>query len=168
MVIRLLIRGGAWLLLLGSWGALHAQSMPRTVVGSAGTYYTNLLFGNLHFTVGEVAVARYTADAALDEGFHRMYFDLVVDTKDVTPAEWAVSVFPNPTADRLRVALPSHLTRTIAQLYSSTGQVVLQVPDLSPDAELDVSHLPAGTYWLRLHDLAGQQTATFQVQKIQR
>lgn len=167
MVTRLLIRGGALLLLLGSWGALHAQSMPRTVVGSAGTYYNNLLFGNLHFTVGEVAVARYTTDATLDEGFHRMYFDLVVDTKDMAPAPWAVSVYPNPTADRLRIALPD-LTRTTARLYSSTGQVVLQLANLSHDAELDVSHLPAGTYWLRLHDPAGQQSATFQVQKIQR
>ena len=154
------------LLLFGLSPPLSGQDMARSVVGNAGDYYENLLFGNLHFTVGEVAVSRFQNGQELDEGFHRVYYDLVVKTDSPLPEEWAVQVYPNPTTSFLRVELESFGT-VRAQLFNGTGQAVLDIPHLQSGEELDLSLLPAGAYWLRLQDEEGRR-GHFQVQKIAR
>ncbi|MEL6973390.1 MAG: hypothetical protein AAFO02_24740, partial [Bacteroidota bacterium] len=63
--------------------SLAAQDLPRTVIGNSGDYYDNLIFGSLHFTVGEIAVAEYGTDVQLGEGFHRSYYDLLVSSEDL-------------------------------------------------------------------------------------
>lgn len=155
---------GAILFLLGSFCDLKAQDMPRTVIGSNGDYYDNLLFGSLHFTVGEVAVARYQNGLELGEGFHRAYHDLLVENKEILPLDWAVNVYPNPTTERIRITLPSTAVAE-AQLYNQLGQLVHQQTDILSESELDMSQLPAGTYLLRLWDETGRQ-GTFQVLKV--
>lgn len=152
------------LFLLLSVGYLHAQDMPRTVVGSSGDYYDNLLFGSLHFTVGEVAVARYQNELELGEGFHRAYYDLLVDSKEILPLDWAVNIYPNPTTERIRIQLPEP-GQTTAELYNSTGQLLFQQAVLETDQEIDLATYPAGTYLLRLSDQSGRQ-GTFRVLKI--
>jgi hypothetical protein len=146
---------------------LSAQTMPRTVVSSSGEYLDNLLFGTLNFTVGEVAVNRYQGAMDLAEGFHRVYYDLVVSNEEVLPADWSVLVYPNPTTEYLKVEFSKQEDRVNAQLYSSTGQLILQQSDISYETELDLQALPAGTYWLRLIDETGRQ-GSFQIQKVVR
>lgn len=163
LVLPVLIFG---LILFGSTiSNLSAQTMPRTVVGSSGEYLDHLLFGTLNFTVGEVAVNRYQGAMDLAEGFHRVYYDLVVSNEDLLPADWEVLVYPNPTAEYLKVEFPASEKRVNAQIYSSTGQLLLQQENISLETEFDLQVLPAGTYWLRLMDETGRQ-GSFQIQKI--
>lgn len=164
------MRTAQTLLLLGllylSWAPtnLHAQDMPRTVVGSAGDYYDNLIFGSLHFTVGEIAVARYENGLELGEGFHRVYYDLIVDAEEILPQDWSVNVFPNPTTKDLRISL-STTAEVEAQLFSQNGQLVKQQEAILHEGSMDLSPLPAGTYILRLTDQDGRN-GTFQILKI--
>ena len=147
------------------FGQLLAQDPPRTVIGNAGDYYENLQFGNLHWTVGEVAVSLHQNGLELAEGFHQAYYELIVSTDDVLP-DWEVNVFPNPTADYLQVKLPES-EHVYAQLFGINGQLLISKEDISWETEFDLSDFPAGTYWLKLQDEDGRQR-TFQVVKVRR
>lgn len=152
--------------LLGFSPPTVAQEAARTVTGNAGDYYTNLQFGDLHWTVGEVAVSRFQSGISLAEGFHRMYFELVVETQEVQPEDWQVRLFPNPTAAYLQAEWPSGQPVS-AQLLSATGQPLKQINELYPGAPIDLTRLPAGTYFLQLEGGAHQR-GTFRVLKINR
>lgn len=67
-----------------------------------------------------------------------------------------VRLSPNPTSDRLEIALQNELTGALdARLYDAYGRMLLQrrldktAPNLTFD--FDLSALPAGSYWLRLN-----------------
>lgn len=145
---------------------LSAQNMPRTVVGNAGDYYEALQFGNLHWTVGEVSVSLHQNGLALHEGFHQVYYELVVHTEEVAP-DWEVSIFPNPATDYLRVRFAEGEQAATAQLYGSTGQLLLKRENLQWEEEFDLSNLPAGSYWLRLLSEDGQHQS-YKVLKVRR
>lgn len=143
---------------------LHGQDISRSVVGNNGSYYSNLIFGDLHFTVGEIAVSQFENDITLEEGFHHSYYELVVDTKEIVPLEWAVKVYPNPTSEYIHIDLPN-AAETQLFLYNSLGQLIIEKRFQTPTQDVDLNNLPAGTYWLRLSDDEGKQ-GSFQVQKI--
>ena len=153
-------------LFLATAPLLRAQDAPRTVVGSAGDYYENLQFGNLHFTVGELAVSRLQNGLVLSEGFHQGYYELLVSTDDPLPLAWEVSVFPNPTADALHVRTET-TTAARATLYDTNGRQLHARALDAGTATFDLTPYPAGSYWLRLHTPDGQQRS-FQVHKVVR
>lgn len=100
--------------------SLTAQDISRSVIANNGSFYSNLIFGDLHFTVGEIAISQLENDLKLDEGFHHSYYELVVDTKEILPHDWQVSVFPNPTSDHIQVNLSNH-ANTQLFLYNNIG-----------------------------------------------
>jgi hypothetical protein len=66
-----------------------------------------------------------------------------------------IQVYPNPTARQLIINTGQLAVNTII-LYDVTGKVMLTAPvsSLSTATTLDISHLPAGVYFLR----AGTET----------
>lgn len=152
--------------LCAALGTSLAQELPRTVIGSSGDYYDNLLFGSLHFTVGEIAVARFENNIELGEGFHRSYYDLLVDAQEILPTSWEVTVCPNPTTEQVRFRWSTKEQLT-AQLYDTNGRLILQQAGILQEGQMDMSPLPAGTYLLRLQDLEGR-TGSFQILKVNR
>ncbi|MEL6973625.1 MAG: T9SS type A sorting domain-containing protein [Bacteroidota bacterium] len=152
------------LLLCMGWIAvpLDAQTMPRTVVGSAGGYYQNVVIGSLHWTVGEVAVSRFVEEFELAEGFHQMYFDLLVDTEEV-PATWDVQVYPNPTANWITVDFPPS-EQLAVRLYAISGQLLYEANDFYSGTKVDMTPFPEGVYLLQLVD-QDQQAYTAKVLK---
>lgn len=146
--------------------AARAQDMPRTVVGSAGDYYQNILVGNLHWTVGEIAVSRYENGLELGEGFHQVYYDLLVQTAEELPEEWAVSVYPNPTTDWLKVRFPETETLYL-KLFDTQGRLLADWGAISGEATLDVDLYPEGVYLLQLQAEDGRQR-TVKVLKVAR
>jgi len=158
---------GFGLLLLSLFYISHlsAQDAPRTVIGNAGDYYESLQFGNLHWTVGEVAVSLHQNGTELAEGFHNAYYDLIVSTNDVLP-DWEVNVFPNPTADFLQVKL-AESEHVQAQLFDMNGQLLIDKEDLFWETTFDLSQFPAGSYWLKLQDEDGRKRS-FQIIKVRR
>lgn len=129
---------------------LLAQDIERNVVGSAGAYYDNVLFGSLHWTVGEMAVSRFETTLQLDEGFHQLYYDLLVEVEDLPPA-WDVNVYPNPTVNWVKLDFPPDQV-VDALLYTAEGQLLYQTTQVQSGSSLDLSTYPEGTYLLRLID----------------
>jgi hypothetical protein len=153
-------------LLMGYSPPAPAQDMPRTVFGNAGDYYTNLLFGDLHWTVGEVAVSRFQNGVSLSEGFHQMYYELVVETREAASRDWAVRVFPNPTASHIQANWASDAP-VQARLMAATGQELLREDRFQKGQQLDLTGLPPGAYFLQLRNPDGQQ-GTFRILKVRR
>ncbi len=74
---------------------------------------------------------------------------VVVDTDDLLFSR-EVKVQPNPTAARLQINLPEGGQEAQIRLLGMNGQVVLQKVSQLQQPELDITHLPAGTYWLEV------------------
>ena len=156
---------GSLLLMLLFISQISAQNIAVSVIGNAGDYYQNNQFGNIHWTVGEVAVSLHQNGTQLAEGFHNAYYELIVSTKDVL-RDWEVNVFPNPTADYLQVKLPDS-EHVRAQLFGTNGQLLTSKENLSWETTFDLSQFPAGAYWLKLQSEDGRQRS-FQVMKVRR
>ena len=148
---------------LCAFGA-SAQTTPRTVVGNAGDYYENLQFGNLHFTVGEVAVSNLQNGLVVSEGFHQGYYELLVSTDELPAPDWKVTVFPNPTADAVYVRTERD-TPARGYLYDSRGRLLHEQPIAGGQTTFSLDRFPSGSYWLRLHDSLGGQRS-FRIQKV--
>jgi len=58
-----------------------------------------------------------------------------------------LSIYPNPSSDRLFVQLAEHLAGTL-QIINSLGAEVLSVKSAGSSVALDISHLPTGAYRL--------------------
>ena len=146
----------------------HAQSISKSVIGNAGTVFENEDFGDLHFTVGEMAVALLQAEEGqtLGEGFHRLYYDLIVSTDEELPEEWSVNVFPNPTLGELILETTTP-DITTAEVYNQLGQRLSQQPVGELKTVFDFSRLPVGAYYLRVIDQKGR-SRSFKVMKIGR
>ena len=71
-----------------------------------------------------------------------------------------VSVYPNPTAQELRVALPASLTQARLEISDATGRTVLQTLVRNGQA-VDVSQLTKGLYVSRLTGASSSGTVRF-------
>ena len=165
---RRLLRPWAILLFLGLNALGNAQETPRHVVGAAGGYYEDALFGTLCWTVGEVAVSHFQNGIELCEGFHQANYPLEISEREYEsqyePVSWEVELYPNPTAGWLQIKLPFGEGFS-AQLFSSFGQLVWAENGLRVQHQLNLEALPAGIYWLRLASPDGQ-SQSYQIQKI--
>lgn len=72
------------------------------------------------------------------------------------PTLTGVSVYPNPAADEITVALPNHLTDGTANLYDSKGRMVQSHNLTETVSALDISALSAGVYVVEINNTTGQ------------
>ncbi len=89
-------------------------------------------------------------------------FDVVVGVDDKTGADWAIHIWPNPVSDRLNVQGGNDAARELNLEVVDTFGRSLQRYSYRAEGEqhiesLDLSSLPAGTYFLRV-DAAGFKT----------
>jgi len=129
---------------------LSAQELSRSVVGSAGSYFSAVNVGNIHFTVGETVVDRTQNGIVLERGFHHGLYELLTTSVWSAPeVQLDLTVYPNPTAndvtltgdwkqrDRLRIA--DLLGRSLSDR------------ELPPErADVSLRAYPAGTYFLTI------------------
>ena len=71
-----------------------------------------------------------------------------------------LSVYPNPTSERLTAALPAAEGRTY-RVLNALGQVMDQGAAAGANPEVNVGRLPAGTYFLELNSATGRQVRRF-------
>ncbi len=145
----------------------YAQEMSRSVLASAGDFATSTQFGDIHWTLGEVAVAYFPGgDLQVAEGFHQLYVDLLVSTDQPPVEDWDVNVYPIPTADRLFITTPSGENCRL-ELFGATGQLIRSASTTDSDTEWSIAELPPGAYWLLIWNEEGARRQ-FQIQKIRR
>jgi len=69
----------------------------------------------------------------------------------------SLQVFPNPTFDgRFFIEIPDNIEDRTIRIYNLSGQLVLSRPANRQETEIDISHLPNGTYILRVGHLSSR------------
>ncbi|MBC6612471.1 discoidin domain-containing protein [Hymenobacter sp. BT507] len=68
----------------------------------------------------------------------------------------SLAIYPNPTSGMLQVQLPAAQQSSKVVLRNAQGQEVLRKTTNGPTFALDLSHLPAGIYWLTVAGAASQ------------
>ncbi|HQO31849.1 MAG TPA: T9SS type A sorting domain-containing protein [Chitinophagales bacterium] len=144
------------------------RSNAQSVVASAGQEYIN---GNfvLNFTLGEPVVLTYeNSTITLTQGFHQNVHAITTGIK-MNSLDVSVTVFPNPTANKLQIELAKPDTDELTLLlFDMNGSIVSQ-SKLGRDIQLqniDVSALAAGVYFLQIANPAKNQINIYKVEKI--
>lgn len=78
----------------------------------------------------------------------------LVGLKEVIMPQEEILLYPNPATTRITLRLPSNLIpeQKEVRVFNSSGQEVLRqhLPAGDPEPQLDIFHLPAGIYYLRV------------------
>ena len=177
---RLTLLTLAFGLTLALGAAAQTQLTPQTfATGGARGVGTTVV---LTYTIGQpfaASLANVGATLLLTQGFQQPLLNGPASrpapavTSGRQPTTLEVSVYPNPTPDRLHVQftagateLPATLTATFTD---AAGRTVLRQP-FSPSAgltTLDLGALPEGTYLLLVQDGAGHQLSAHRVARVQ-
>lgn len=141
---------------------LSGQELTRSVVGSAGTYFSAVNVGNLHWTVGEIAVDRTQNGIVLERGFHHGQYALISTAVWTAPeVEFDLTVFPNPTADLVYLR-GDWLATDRLQVRDFLGRQLSDQALLPEQTEVSLGNRPAGTYLLTIVR-AGRALATMRI-----
>ncbi|AEE50077.1 T9SS type A sorting domain-containing protein [Haliscomenobacter hydrossis] len=139
-------------------GSIRGQTLERSVLGAAGKVDVGKTM-QLEWTLGEVAVRRYTHPGGeINEGFHQPYLAVERDEKRTTEDQ-RFSVFPNPTgADLFVQAKLSTSEQVQLKLIDSAGRLLLPVRRSGHivNEQLDLKHIPAGHYYLLVTNARGK------------
>ncbi len=113
--------------------------------------------GFLEVVVGNErgGVSYYSTNIALDG---------TVNTDNLLP-EMALSIYPNPATDQVTISLSDEVEGEVAfQLISSQGQLLRQQVLGVGTAQIDVTDLPSGIYFLRFRSNGIQRTEKLIIQ----
>lgn len=150
------------LLLFALSPLLTGQELSRSIVGSAGSYFSAVNVGNIHWTVGEIAVTRSENSLVLEQGFHHGLYELIATSTWSAPEiQLELSVYPNPTADRVTISGDWEL-RDRLRVSDLLGRAISDTELPLERTELDLSLYPAGTYLLTV-SRAGQPLKALRV-----
>lgn len=128
---------------------ISAQGLDRSVVGSAGSYFSDNTI-NLHWTLGEVAVDRTQNGIILERGFHHGHFDLLSTAIWTAPeVQLKVTAFPNPTVDRITLTGDWQAEDQLV-IHDLLGRQLATRPLPPQRAEIALGRFPEGTYLLSI------------------
>jgi hypothetical protein len=142
---------------------LSAQTLAPDVIATSGTSFTDGT-SQLDWTLGEpVTATLISGSSMITQGFHQP--DLLVTSVTDAPADYSVTVFPNPTIESIQLQFQDLKENVIIELHSVDGKL-LQSKQLkaSISLQLDLSNYAAGTYLLSVKD-DHSKIKTFQVIK---
>lgn len=129
---------------------MDAQELTRSVVGSAGSYFSAVNVGNLHWTVGEIAVDRTQNGMVLERGFHHGNYELLSTAVWTAPEiDLRISVFPNPTADRVTLTGDWNIGDRL-QIRDLLGRQLSDRELPLERAEMTLADYASGTYLLTI------------------
>jgi hypothetical protein len=129
---------------------LSGQELNRSVVGSAGSYFSAVNVGNLHWTVGEIVVDRTANGIVLERGFHHGLYELIATSTWTAPeVQLEVAVYPNPTADNVTLSGDwERLDRL--RVTDLLGRPLSEFELPLERAEVSLDRYPSGTYFFTL------------------
>ena len=141
---------------------LAGQELTRSVVGSAGTYFSTVNVGNIHWTVGEIAVDRTQNGIVLERGFHHGQYSLLSTAVWTAPEiQFDLTVFPNPTADLVHLR-GDWLAADRLQVRDFLGRLISDQVMPPDQAEVSLGDEPSGTYLLTIVR-AGRPLSTMRI-----
>ncbi len=96
--------------------------------------------------------------------FGRGIWDFVLDpmvntNSNISQADFDYQLYPNPTQDWLQVKLGTAPTQGVPmQLIAVNGQVIRQISLKDQETRIDLTDLPAGTYWVNIQQNGRSQS----------
>jgi hypothetical protein len=119
--------------------------MPYYLSGLAGPYHVEVGFDG--YRIRELLYVGLLNGTSCGTPF-----DFIVGVQSPQVAEEELLLWPQPVRDVLHVGWPEATTTATQslELWSSQGQLLSRHPVTVPAGTIDLSGLPAGTYWLRL------------------
>lgn len=149
------------LILAGATPFLRAQPLTPEVLTAAGeSFSTSTLY--LDWTLGELMTETYAGTIVLTQGFHQPGLNQTTSIRPPAVSLGNINVYPNPTRGSLTITRESSEAWQAAVL-DLQGRLLMQQGLSGATSQLDLSHLPAGMYLLRLSD--GQGLRSVRVEK---
>ncbi|NQY09261.1 MAG: T9SS type A sorting domain-containing protein [Flavobacteriales bacterium] len=154
--MKVLISGA---FLFVSIGALQAQ---ETVPASGGEATGS--GGTSSYSVGQIT---YTTDTGTNgsvaKGVQQPYEISIVTGIEATNINLELSVYPNPTTDRLTLAVKdTELNNLKFQLYDLSGKLIQQDQLREQNTQINMQNLAAATYLLKVTD-SNKVVKTFKI-----
>ncbi len=145
-------------------GLLSITSVSgQEVVSSSGQTHTS---GQLIVsqTVGETLVSTLSNGITINQGFHQN--ELIITATSETNESLELTIYPNPFAERVIISCKEELG-TI-RVYNIAGEEVFQHSNYKGQntAELELSHLPAGQYLIRVPAVNRPKSSTYAIIKL--
>ncbi|WP_394993223.1 M4 family metallopeptidase [Emticicia sp.] len=137
----------------------------NNLVASGGKNYQWYINGNLvggQTTSTSIAAdlgGTYTVRAITDDGCQSLASNSIAVAAKVLGTELdesiKVGIYPNPTADELRIELPAGIVFKEAKFYSISGSNVMNFDKLSSNNSLNISQLAKGMYSIKIETSRG-------------
>jgi hypothetical protein len=123
--------------------------------------------GSVSFSVGQLGYTSIsTNDGALDQGVQHSFEMLTARVVDMEFIQ-QISISPNPNTGAFSILMPDDSNENISyQLYNNHGKAIRSGTIQSNQTLVDMSELPASTYFLYVLDPTNQLTKLFRVLKI--
>lgn len=140
------------------------SSIGQEVISNQGETYSNTN-GTIDFTLGEVVINTVSSGTNdITQGFHQTNWSFV-GIEDLQP-DYEVSVFPNPMETQLLIQAEK-FQGVKYELFDSKGKIVKQAQLVQEETHIDVQHVSAGAYQLRLTNELNQPLKKFTLIKQQ-
>ncbi|MCZ2249019.1 MAG: T9SS type A sorting domain-containing protein [Bacteroidia bacterium] len=134
----------------GAFGVCSAQSLVPQVVSSAGGAGSSAM-GSLEWTVGEAVINTATdGNFTLTQGFHQPLLVIPTDVQSIE-ANAAYSVFPNPTADYVRVKFNTDKNQSCNyKLFDIEGKIIREGVVTTQNPDISFLNMASGKYIISL------------------
>ncbi len=144
---------------------VHSQDLqPGLIAASGGSGISEA--GSLSWSVGELAVLTFSSpNAQLSQGFHQNGLQ-ITPVIEMDGQSIQMDVFPNPTTQVLQIRTTGASAPLRYQIFSLLGRPIQAGQHEGTTSLIDLEHLPAQTYILKLFGAFGKEVAVFKIQKI--
>lgn len=154
--------------LLLAAGVLHAQSIDRRVVSSAGGYGSTASV-SVSSTVGEVAIATVTSGSfTITQGFQQPDGLFSNDVKSTASVVVGYELYPNPAQNSITLSLKTDNNALLHfSIYDAAGRLMHRQRNVTVEKQykrsIDLAGYSSGNYLLHITDSQGTlaQTISF-------
>ncbi len=133
-----------------------AQSLSPQIISTSGTSFTNSS-AQLDWTLGEPVTSTLSnSNNLLTQGFHQP--NLLTSSIDDVPADYSITIFPNPTVDFLQLQIQNVLNQVlVVDLYTVEWKLLKSRQiNSSTHLQLDMTEYNSGTYLLLIKNNSAQ------------
>ncbi len=155
------------LLPLAGAALVNAQSISPQVIASAGTHFTGSN-AQLSWTIGEPVITTVSNGSnIITQGFHQTLLNITAVEEQSIPG-MNVSVFPNPTADKVNINLTNNLKDLNMDLYDMEGKLLQsrKIGAAEGNVQFSMLEYARANYLLRIYSADGSVNYTYKVQKM--
>ena len=150
-------------LIISVWAASFAQS---AIVPAGGTATGN--GGTVTYTIGQIAVqTNGDGTASISEGVQQPYEISVVGVDNYPSISLSMSVYPNPTLDRLKLEISEMNFNGEVKVFDIGGKYLFSKKIEGAVTEMDFSSFAPGSYFVIVFR-DKEQLKSFKVVKMSR